>query len=649
MQRFKIFWHNLQQDLKIFLYFIILFSVFRLAFMGIFHTYLASCSWQDIFLCLWYGFRLSLKTAGMIAIIGAVFATIPQILIFKWPADCIRKVWGALTAIVFTVAFFARVPYFAIFNSGFNIMLINGAHDDWSAILDTAVNEYGLLWRLPLAVIIAAGLVWLLLKLLKLKTRPADIKTNYQLYFYIAKVVIVLPILFVFVRYGGAFNYANSINWESAERLKSSFLNENILDDGQAFYRVYKIWKEQKKLTDVNITVEEIRRDIAILGGNPDADTIEQAFIRQVAAPKLAVQPDNIVVILGESYALWPMLPKYQAMGLADEALRMMQSENSCYIDVMLAHGSGTMPAVNGFVTGLAEAGITEETMPESYKSQYATDIGKIMKDAGYTTVFWYGGMPSWRDIKNYVLAQNFDECYCASDFHYEGGNAWGCPDKDLYNKVYEYIDEHPKQKTFHLILTTSNHPPYTINVAAEGFDKEKVLHNLPDNIAADDETINELGHIWYADKAMGTFVRQTEKLKPDTLFVVTGDHAERFTFSKDIDDKTYSAIPCIIYGKGVQKGWLKNNATGCAMQILPTLAEIAGKPNMYYSSILPSLFVNDKPVFNHKFWAQDGEIYDLGNNTRQDIKNFTLAAKKITVWYVSNGNIIEESSRDLK
>ena len=43
----------------------------------------------------------------------------------------------------------------------------------------------------------------------------------------------------------------------------------------------------------------------------------------------------------------------------------------------MLAHGSGTMPAVNGFVTGLAEAGITEEGMPESYKSQYATGLGK--------------------------------------------------------------------------------------------------------------------------------------------------------------------------------------------------------------------------------------------------------------------------------
>ena len=336
------------------------------------------------------------------------------------------------------------------------------------------------------------------------------------------------------------------------------------------------------------------------------------------------------------------MLPKYQPMGLTNEALRMINSDKSCTTALMLAHGSGTMPAVNGFVTGLAEAGITEESMPESYKSQYATGIGKIMKDAGYRTVFWYGGMPSWRDIKNYVLAQNFDECYCASDFKYSGGNSWGCPDKTLFEQVYQYIEGHPAQKTFHIILTTTNHPPYTIDVGKEGFDKNKVLQNLPDDIAADNEKIIELGHIWYADMAMGSFVRSTEKLKPDTLFVVTGDHAERFTFSKDVDDKTYSAIPCIIYGQGVQKDWLPSNATGCAMQILPTLAEIAGKPAMQYSSILPSLFVNDKPVFNHRFYAWEDKIYDLNAKTPDSIKDRADAAKKVTAWRIlKNGKIM--------
>lgn len=628
MQRFQIFWHNLQQDLKIFLYFIILFSAFRLAFLGIFHTYLASCLWQDIFLCLWYGFRLSLKTAGMIALIGFAFTTLPQLALMKWPSEPIRKVWGAAAVAVFTIAFFARIPYFEIFNSGFNIMLINGANDDWGAILNTAVNEYGLLWRLPLAFIIAAVLIYLLFRLLAVKTRLVNVATPKQLWLAVLRVVIVLPIFFVFVRYRGAFDYAHSINYESAERLKSAFLNENILDDGQAFYRVYKIYKEQKKLTDVNITAAELRSEIAVLGGNQNAATVEDAFKRTVATPKLTHQPQNIVVILGESYALWPLLPKYQAMGLTDEALRMANSDNSCQTSLMLAHGTGTMPAVNGFVTGLAEAGLTEETVPESYKTKYGTGIGHIMKDAGYTTVFWYGGMPSWRNIKDYVLVQNFDECYCSSDFKYEGGNAWGCPDKTLFSRVYDYIDSHPKQKTFHIILTTSNHPPYTIDVAAEGFDKNKVLQNLPDDISNDKETINELGHIWYADMAMGSFVRQTEKLKPDTLFVLTGDHAERFTFKKDVDDKTLSAIPCIIYGQGVQQNWLPQDATGCAMQILPTLAEIAGTPGMAYSSILPSLFTNTQPVFNHRFAAWQDKIMDL-NKAPDTVQERSGAAQK--------------------
>ena len=226
MQKFQIFWHNLQQDLKIFLYFIILFSTFRLAFLGIFHTYLASCPWQDIFLCLWYGFRLSLKTAGMIALIGFAFTTLPQLALMKWPSELVRKVWGAAAVVVFTIAFFARIPYFEIFNSGFNIMLINGAHDDWGAIVDTAVNEYGLLWRLPLAILAAGILAWLLFKLLKIKTRPAQIAGRKKLWIAVARVVIVLPSFFVFVRFGGAFDFAHSINWESAERLKSAFLNE---------------------------------------------------------------------------------------------------------------------------------------------------------------------------------------------------------------------------------------------------------------------------------------------------------------------------------------------------------------------------------------------------------------------------------------
>lgn len=74
---------------------------------------------------------------------------------------------------------------------------------------------------------------------------------------------------------------------------------------------------------------------------------------------------------------------------------------------------------------------------------------------------------------------------------------------------------------------------------------------------------MNELGHIWYADKTMGDFVAQAEKQLPDSLFIITGDHMERFTFAVEQDARVMMSVPCIFYGQGVQKDWFKENAVG--------------------------------------------------------------------------------------
>lgn len=109
----------------------------------------------------------------------------------------------------------------------------------------------------------------------------------------------MLAVLCVFVRYDGAFNYAHSINWESAARLKSNLLNEAILDDGQALYRVRDMKRKIDKVKNINITVAQLREKIAASGGNKAADSIDKAFIHTVKQPKLAKQPRNIVLIVG--------------------------------------------------------------------------------------------------------------------------------------------------------------------------------------------------------------------------------------------------------------------------------------------------------------------------------------------------------------
>lgn len=633
MQFFRRFFNNLQQDFKAFIFWCVVFALFRIFFIYAYNSQLDSFPSLAVGEAMWLGLRLSLKTAGIMMLAGVLFATLPVTMYKKWPADKLRMLWHGVGLVFFSICFFARIPYYQIFNSAFNMMLVNGMHDDKYAILMTAINEYQLMWRLPLAILTGVVLA-LILRFIYRHTGVVDFANVRYKKLTAAAVVVFIPLFWIFVRYGGALRYANSINWESAARLNSKLLNEAVLDDGQALYRVYAMKRELDKVTDVNISPAQLRQKIALLGGDAKAGSIDVAFMRVVAQPRLNHQPSNVIVILGESFGLWPMLPKYQELGLTNETLALQNAPDAMHTDVMLAHGTGTISAVNGLVTGLPDAGLYENYQPNSMTNKYRTGIGYIMKQLGYKTVFWYGGFGGWQNIEKFVTAQSFDEFHCADDFKYTGGNAWGCPDKVLFENVNKYIaGESSGEKVFHVILTSSNHPPYSIDVDKEGFDRSAVRAKLPADIASDDKTLTELGHIWYADQAVGEFVKAAQRERADSLFVITGDHSERFTFAKEQDLKTLSAIPCVFYGQGLKQSWFKPQQAGCHMQLAGTLAQLIAPAGFTYSAILPDMFNDTAPVFNHRLYAENGEMLLLSSN--KEMLETANAAKAISAYLV--------------
>lgn len=641
MQYFARFFENLQQDLKAFVYWCLVFTVFRIAFIWIYSSQLNG-NYADVPMALLLGFRLSMKTAGMLCLIGFVLASLPKIVLKSWPAKKIRIIWHGAALMFFSICFMARIPYYKVFNAAFNMMLINGAHDDIKAIIVTAVEEYQLLWRLPVAVILGLFLTGLLRVIYK-HTGVKSFGSCKRKSLTAVLTVIVVAIFAVFVRYGGAFDYAHSINWESAARLKSNLLNEAVLDDGQALYRVRASKKMLAKVTNVNISQEELSQKIALVGGDPAARTIDDAFLHTVQQPKLAPKPINVVLIVGESFGQWPFLPQFKNLGLVNNMLALQNSEHGAHVNTMLAHGSGTISAINGLLTGLPDTGLYENYQPLSLKEKYAMGIGYVMQQLGYKTVFWYGGFPGWQNLKNFVVAQSFDEFHCADEFGNIGGNAWGCPDGMLLDKVVEYMAaEQANQKVFHMILTTSNHPPYTLDVDSMGFPRDAVRSKLPASISKDEKTVTELGHIWYADKTMGEFVQKAEKKHPDSLFVITGDHSERFTFAVEQDIRAVSTIPCIFYGQGVRQSWFDNISIGCHMQLAGTLAEMLGEPGFEYSAMLPNAFADNEYVFNHRLLADGKDIFVQNKLQDKDINEHVATARNIGAWRVLKGNMVE-------
>lgn len=634
MKFFNKFLQGLQQDLKAFVFWCVIFTIFRALFICAYSSQLAEIYTQlaDAMLL---GFRLSMKTAGMLCVIGFALATLPGIFIKQEWSNKIRLAWHKLALVFFTLCFFARISYYKIFNSGFNMMLINGMHDDIYATFMTAVQEYQLWWRLPVAVVVGIVLGYAFKEFLE--RTPIFIATKKNFKFVIPILIIFLPVLCVFTRYGGAFNYAGSVNWESAGRFNSNLLNEAVLDDGQALYRVHSMKKRLDKVTNVNISSNELRKKIAIVGGNPDANTIDDAFVRTVKAPKRTEKPDNIVLVIGESFGEWPFLPTFKDLGLVEQTMSLKNAPNSAHVNTMLANGDGTMTSLNGIISGLPSSGLYENYQPKTFEAKYQMGLGYIMKQLGYKTVFWYGGFSGWQNIKNYALAQSFDEFHCADEFASEGGNAWGCSDKQLFTEINKYIaKEQQGEKVFHAILTTSNHPPYTIDVQKEGFDAAAVKAKLTDDISSEDNIINELGHIWYADKTTGEFIKEAEKLSPKSVFIITGDHSERFTFAKEQNARTLSAIPCIFYGYQITPELLQDAKVGCHMQLAGTLAEIYGVAGMQYSSMLPSMFECSE-VFNYKLYGNKDTMEQLSKHA--DMQQKADNARSIAAWRTLKGN----------
>ena len=654
MNRWQRLFEGIKTEIMAFLFFSVLLTIFRVVFLWIFQSQLATVPIEEILKSLWFGFRLSLKTVGIICLFGFILGTLVQIFVPKWPSLRLKQIIYSIATILLTFLFLGRIPFYKIFNSSYNMMLINGKHDDIGAIVNTAINEYNAFFYIICAIVISVILTGFLLKVLSISTRKYSINNVISTKWYPKKklaqwltgigLVIVFSLIFVVFRFGGALSYTNSINWESAARLNSNLLNETILDDAQALYRVKSIAKRTSELEDIHLTPAELHEKIQSIGGNPGSTRFDEAFTKTITTERLQQQPQSINIILGESYGLWPFLTEFNDPGayLVEQGRKYAVSPQAMGTQMALAQGTGTMPAIIGLLTGMPDTGMYPNYNVGMLQEPYGLGIGPVMKKFGYKTVFWYGGFSTWQNVKNFALEQGFDEFHDASEIPSDEENAWGVADGDMFKAINAYMDKHRGEKIINVIMTTSNHPPYSVNVTKEGYDADKVRKNLPDSIANTDQQIKEMGHIWYADHVMGEFISKEERVDSTALFVITGDHSERFTFAREEGPKVASTIPIIFYGQGIKKEWLSPDTFGMSIQIIPTLAELVGRTGQTYEAMVPSLFNQGPFVFNHRLWMDKTGIYVEDEKMPQAYANYMKTMRELTAWRLKNGDVIQ-------
>ena len=596
MKFLKRFFDGIQRDLRIFLFILLLLEIYRALFIVTMSNYMdANTTQADIWTALFTGLRLSLKTAGFVTLFSFVFVTIGGLNVR------LRLGVGIIASLIFSTLFMARFPYYRAFNSTYGIEVVRGLNDDLTAIIVTVAQEYGLFWRFPVALILTVICIAILSRLIMIKTVPLpELKTTVKKISFTLCLVIFVVMFGIFARFGGSFTYTNGLNWENAGLTSDHFLNECILDDGQAFYRVHTMSKlvavgeiagvEKQKISECAEFISQ-RKGLV-------ADNIAP-YLEKTAKGEKIPKPQHIFIIMGESWMQWPMLGKYADLHVA-EGIKSLIAEPNCYYSRnFMPNGDFTSVALTGMITGLPELNIHVNYQPKSYEEIFTSAMAPPLKELGYKVDFWYGGSEGWDNIPKLALAQDFDNFYGFSSLNAKRQTIWGAKDEYLFNAIEKHLEGEPP--TVHLIMTTTNHPPYNLNLAEEGFDFDSTLaavKKLP-NVDDANQLTTELGHYWYMDKKTTNFVRSVIGKYPSSLFIITGDHAVRTDPSTHPTIFEHQSVPFVMFGAGVTKNILPPDVVGGHLSIVPTIIELIAPQGFIYYSIAPSLFDSFGAAFN--------------------------------------------------
>lgn len=588
-------------------FYLVVMAAFRLFFIVWMYDYLGDAVGSaDIALAFWHGSRLSIQTAGVITLVCGLPALLMGIFSAQQGEKMLKRL-NAATILGMAMLYVARFPYYKQFHTGFNQLLFNTIHDDIGAILTTLTMEYFLPVRLLAAAILGWELYrfWRYLMRWEIPDFPTELSQPVK-FFAQVMFIAVLVVVSRLVYYGGAFGWQTAIDWENAGITKDNLLNEAILDDCQAVFRGYTTNNRLLACNGLDFTVFEIRRLAAKLTHKaPDSNDLD-TYLAKTAQGAQINKPKHIFLLISESYANWPLLPKYEGLPIASGMRGLLAEPESSYCGALLPNGGYTVSALTGITAGLADANLYLTTMPEALKGPYPTAAAPQLKRLGYQTNFWYAGPATWERIGEFTKAQGFDNFYSRGDFSEAPGTVWGCEDEYLYAAVLKGL---PQESSFNVLLTASNHAPFSVNLEEKGFDRDAVRQLLPKDRQKDEELLTQLGHFWYGDRELANFIKTVREKYPDSLFIVVGDHADRYNIEKAPNTYTRCAIPLIIIGKGVTKGLLPFDAAGSHIDVVPTIIEMIAPEGFAYTSLGESLTRTAKRGVNYGWWITHNAI----------------------------------------
>lgn len=196
------------------------------------------------------------------------------------------------------------------------------------------------------------------------------------------------------------------------------------------------------------------------------------------------------------------------------------------------------------------------------YQNLY--NVSSVLKPRGYDMFFWYGGYGYFDNMNAFFEANGFsvrDRLHIPTE-KIEHETIWGVSDEHLFDAFLEDIRARKENSKpfFSLIMTTSNHRPYT-------FPKNRIEMAQGTREAA----------VRYTDWAIEQFfekAKSTDWFK-NTLFIITADHCASSAGKMKLDPNKY-LTPCIFYAPGqIEPKRIKTRTS--QIDVIPSILGLLG------------------------------------------------------------------------
>lgn len=602
------FFYGMQQDLKIFLLPPILCAVFRAAFILRYWPYESYAGkGAAIYHCFRYGFWWGMDWNIYVFAYSFLFVTVPGVFSSGYydSGNFVRSIGLVLYCVALYAAFWGKMIFYAHYHDTYNYLLWQGKNAEKHNLLDVFLHQHhgGLLLAsfIPFIYLIWKA-VWGLLALPSVSFMAFD-STESEILFDVGLLLAGVA-FFYFFRYGGTFLHDDKPEWDTIPSVvkREIFLARATMDDFVALELVWKHPPESllshRDEDDAPLIDEVVPSKHRGMKWRALPTPIE-AFSRVAKGARIR-PPRHIFLIVGESYTQSPLDDIYTQLHIMDGGRRMRAERHSAQLSNFLPAGKLSRPSIVSLMTGIFDSKLELNENERFWQGTIATALPVQLAKLGYRSLYWYGGNATYGNFNQYAPAVGFDKVMAATEFcPADAPRTWvGIYDHIFLEKAAALIrDMGDSVPTFHFVYTTSNHGPYKMDVAAYGYDANTVMPDVPERLRRDRSAQKILGTYWYSDRAIERFVLSIREAFPESLVIVTGDHAALpipmnmgLIPRQDVTLREEFCTSFVMLHPDIDQSIFAGNTIGGHMNIAPTIFELIAPQGFVYYSLFPSL-----------------------------------------------------------